>query len=239
MEKLNSLGDLAAEDADCLRGFAAELYGRAAVEIVSGERVTLDAKTVAGAHHALAVRVIRMAIADVKGDIVDISRDNIDAVLRVIGSTGKKVPLPHGCEAAVSYGRLTVRRANGQEMPEAGPGTLVMREEPYDPARAGEYMALNKRRPPGVMCFDGDAVDAIGQGVVLRHRRPGDRIRLERGGTKKLGDWMTDAKVPLELRDRLWIVAAGDFALAAPDYRVFGGFAPGKNSQKVYFLQID
>lgn len=44
-------------------------------------------------------------------------------------------------------------------------------------------------------------------GTVLRHRRPGDRIRLA-GGTRKVSDVLTDAKVPRGERDAVWLVAS-------------------------------
>ncbi|PYE54933.1 tRNA lysidine(34) synthetase TilS [Deinococcus yavapaiensis] len=42
--------------------------------------------------------------------------------------------------------------------------------------------------------------------AVLRHRRPGDRIRLP-GGTRKVSDVLTDAKVPRGERDVVWLLA--------------------------------
>lgn len=45
-------------------------------------------------------------------------------------------------------------------------------------------------------------------GWTLRTRRPGDRLRLP-GGTRKLSDVLTDAKVPREDRDRVPLLAVG------------------------------
>lgn len=46
-------------------------------------------------------------------------------------------------------------------------------------------------------------------GAEVRHRRPGDRIRLA-GGTRKVSDVLTDAKVPRGERDAVWLVASGN-----------------------------
>ncbi|MBB6096837.1 tRNA(Ile)-lysidine synthase [Deinobacterium chartae] len=43
---------------------------------------------------------------------------------------------------------------------------------------------------------------------TLRHRRPGDRIRLP-GGTRKLSDVLTDLKLPRGWRDAVWLLAEG------------------------------
>jgi tRNA(Ile)-lysidine synthase len=41
--------------------------------------------------------------------------------------------------------------------------------------------------------------------LVVRNRRPGDRIRL-RSGTKKLQDLFTDKKIPREQRDAIPLI---------------------------------
>ncbi|ADV67366.1 tRNA lysidine(34) synthetase TilS [Deinococcus maricopensis] len=48
----------------------------------------------------------------------------------------------------------------------------------------------------------------IPPGWTLRHRQPGDRVRLP-GGTRKLSDVLTDRKVPRANRDAVWVLALG------------------------------
>jgi tRNA(Ile)-lysidine synthase len=43
---------------------------------------------------------------------------------------------------------------------------------------------------------------------VLRHRRPGDRIRL-RGKSRKLKKYLIDQKMPRLRRDQLWLLTGG------------------------------
>nr|WP_245808444.1 tRNA lysidine(34) synthetase TilS [Deinococcus hopiensis] len=50
---------------------------------------------------------------------------------------------------------------------------------------------------------------SLPDGWTLRARQPGDRVRLP-GGTRKLSDVLTDAKIPREERDRLPLLAHGD-----------------------------
>jgi tRNA(Ile)-lysidine synthase len=57
---------------------------------------------------------------------------------------------------------------------------------------------------PEVALFDADVLDRL----VVRPIRPGDRIRpMGLGGSKKLQDVLVDAKVPREVRPRLWVAA--------------------------------
>jgi tRNA(Ile)-lysidine synthase len=52
-------------------------------------------------------------------------------------------------------------------------------------------------------------VDAVGDGLAVRSRRPGDRLRpLGLGGEKKVQDILVDAKVPAGKRDGVPIVCA-------------------------------
>lgn len=56
------------------------------------------------------------------------------------------------------------------------------------------------------VCFDWDALD---KPLFIRSRRPGDRFRLDGpGGVRKLKDYLIDAKIPVEERDQLGILAS-------------------------------
>lgn len=48
--------------------------------------------------------------------------------------------------------------------------------------------------------------------LLLRTRRPGDRLRLP-GGTRKLKDWLIDRKIPRHVRDRLPLLVVNDLVM--------------------------
>ncbi len=78
----------------------------------------------------------------------------------------------------------------------------------------GLSFAITERKPATderVLKFD---CSLIPDGAVLRTRRIGDRIKKFGGGTKSLGDFFTDKKIPLRLRDRLPVVASDSEILA-------------------------
>ena len=52
-------------------------------------------------------------------------------------------------------------------------------------------------------------LDKIPKDALVRNRRDGDYISKFGGGTKSLGDFLTDKKIPLRLRDKI-IVCAKD-----------------------------
>ena len=69
----------------------------------------------------------------------------------------------------------------------------------------------NAQKGGGTLFIDGDKVPC---GAVVRTRREGDYIDKFGGGRKSLGDFLTDKKVPLRVRDELAVLAIGSQVLA-------------------------
>ena len=80
---------------------------------------------------------------------------------------------------------------------------------------AGTYGAVNLNISfsplGGALRFD---ADKIPQGAVIRTRQNGDKFTKFGGGTKSLGDFLTDKKVAPHLRDRLPVIACGNIIYA-------------------------
>ncbi len=65
-----------------------------------------------------------------------------------------------------------------------------------------------------------------GRRLVVRHRRPGDRIApLGMRGSRKIQDVLTDAKVPAARRGRLPLLVCGNEVVWVPGYRVAARYA--------------
>lgn len=130
--------------------------------------------------------------------------------------TGKKLNLSHGIVAHKDANGIVVTRenatcANDCDMDEIcvpfavgvfeniGVGVEYAQEVVKEEARAGALFA--------------DA-DKIPSGAVIRTRRDGDFICKFGGGTKSVGDFLTDKKIPLRTRDSLKVVAKGSEVFA-------------------------
>ena len=72
--------------------------------------------------------------------------------------------------------------------------------------------------------------------LVIRHRQPGDRIRLSQG-TRKLKDFLIDRKIPQEKRDSLWLIASGEEILWLAGVRRFATALMQADTQKVFVLR--
>lgn len=241
VERLNSMADLAGEDSDCLEEMSDKLYGQARVAGTSGQ-VVLNIGELAHIPPAISKRIIRRAIMEVKGDLVDVARSHVESVLGICNRTGKRLSLPHGLEVRVDYDRLTIARGDLAADAVMTAPTISFSLEDYSPEDGERYHRMNKSpdKTTGFrqMAFDADKIFALGQ-PEIRHRASGDMVKLPGVGNKKLKDWLIDNKIPLEQRDRLWVLACGNRVLALPEFRAFGGFEPCSRTQKVLIIRID
>jgi tRNA(Ile)-lysidine synthase len=57
-------------------------------------------------------------------------------------------------------------------------------------------------------------LDKIPKGSVIRHKKDGDVFKKFGGGTKSLGDYLTDKKIPKRERERLPLIAYENQVLA-------------------------
>lgn len=77
-------------------------------------------------------------------------------------------------------------------------GDFEIAQSSYD-----EFVASKGAK--GVLFVDGQRLKQ--ESVVIRHRQNGDVIQKFGGGTKSVGDFLTDKKLPLRKRDELWMIA--------------------------------
>jgi tRNA(Ile)-lysidine synthase len=166
---------------------------------------------------------LREAIHRLRRSLRNINFVHIEDALTVAceGTTGDQATLPRGLMLSLGYERLVVGEANGYTLlpdwpllptqaaplPISVPGSTQLPESDWVlKARILEPDEL----PEGWASSDHpwrEFLDAgsVGQNLRLRGRRAGDRFRpLGIGGhTVKLGDFLTNQKVPREVRDRI------------------------------------
>lgn len=136
---------------------------------------------------------------------------------------GKRITLPGGLIAVREYDRITFYRAGEtrKEVP------FCTGEIPF-----GDQI-LSVCEGAGELRFDLDTIPAE---AVVRTRQKGDRFRKFGGGEKSLGDWMTDRKIPLRLRDEIPLVAAGREVLIVVGYEISDQVKLTPNSVKKYSI---
>lgn len=172
-----------------------------------GARVPLSAFAVP----ALAKRTIARACSAL-GVEQDIEEKHYDAVIALAGSeTGKRVELSHGLTAHLERDAVVFTRGEENALPADA-------EAAFPHGGEAEIFGVKIERVAKDAVFGRDGAlyadaDKIPADAVLRGRREGDRITKFGGGTKSLGDFLTDRKVPLRLRDSLVVCASGSEVL--------------------------
>jgi tRNA(Ile)-lysidine synthase len=150
-------------------------------------------------------RIIRQAVRAVKGDLQRLERVHVEpiaALVRERRTTGA-LPLPGAITAYVDRGNLYLFSTPLPPAPEgcgrpvvSGPGVWRVR---FDPLGAAAEVTARDASTVG--------------GMVLRARRPGDRLL---GSKRKLKAVLSRARVPRIYRDFMPVLALEDQVIAAP-----------------------
>ena len=228
LRALTSLADTALEDNDFIESSAKTFIGG---------RGEIPVSEIESLHPALSSAVIRLMIENVRGNLVDVTRDHIEKIKE--RADDFVLTLPEGkTEAVVKNGIFTVRPVRqkpdfpefdieitpGADILPCGVLTCRIDTRPAKPAK-------------GVIYAD---IRAIKGALRATNIREGDRMRpFGMKGTKKLGDILTDAKVPLEKRGKLAVIRDDEKIYALWNIRSSEETRIGPDTKEVYVLEIN
>jgi len=188
-------------------------------------------------HPALRMRLLRRALLTVRGDLQGVASCHLEGIegLLFADRSQAELHLP-GAWAGRRYEQLWLRRMAPEDCPSFlfvldGPGTCPLPD-------GGELQAVLVRSPIGedrwAVEFDAARLPFP---LTLRSPRPGDRFRpAGLTGSKKLKDFLIDAKVPLEQRRRLLLVEAAEEILWVVGMRRCSGRQPMQSGGEVLRL---
>ncbi len=197
---------------EMLEGIVDGLLTRISIPEADGLSIGLQALT------ALPVgfrrRLLRAAIGRVKGDLLEVEWERIDALVELArhGRTGAVVELTGGVRVERSYDSLRVYR----DTPTAAiPGHEWLLHVPGRVDLPWFNVSLQARRSrssrvvndPSIAILDADTLQAP---LVIRTWRPGDRfVPLGMSRSKKLQDFFADERVPARKRKMAALVLSG------------------------------
>lgn len=247
-QALLRLAGLAGEDMSFIQQQVADLWDQVARH--EENAVRLDREEAAKLPAALQRRLLRAAVVHLIGDSRDIEASHVEAARSLLDKpVSKRVSLPRGIVCRGEYDHLVVERmpesadsaepcAYGASCPlpqiegEAIftlPGETVLPGwritasivgEPLDCAPAQDSMSKISHRLPERLVAEFD-LKKVGRKVFVRQRRAGDRFRpLGMDTSKKLQDFMVDARIPRAWRDRVPIVCSADQIIWVVGWRV-------------------
>ncbi len=135
--------------------------------------------------------------ADMLGVSKDIEEKHLRSVMNLAKATnGKMLCLPHGIRAHKDADGIVISRDN------------EARERDLPQFERLPFAALDFKREAesGILYLD---ADKLPKDIEIRGIREGDSICKFGGGTKSVGDFLTDKKVPKRKRDGLTVLAKG------------------------------
>lgn len=190
-------------------------------------------KTTYFANCAIAKRLIvdGAEALDVRQDIED---RHIKSVLALaLAENGKRVCLPHGLVAHKDGEHVVLSRRSAVCEDEA---VEIDGEGRYPYGAVVEELSSRPTSFAGALYID---ADKLPEGAEIRLRRDGDYICKFGGGTKSVGDFLTDKKVPKRMRDCLPVIAFGSEAYAIFGVDISKKVAVEADSRRIWKLTLD
>ena len=196
--------------------------------------LVFDLKAWEELHPSLQRQLLRRAIRNLRSDLRNIDWIHVEEARRAIGErpAGTEVTLPQGLSLFRSYDTFVVGDVIPipemplieEEMKIAVPGRTSLPDGSWEvitellAGEEGKEEALNNQDPwRGYL-----DLDQVGQDLILRGRKPGDRFQpLGMGGrSKPLREFMIDAKIPHHIRDKLPLVVSPQNIVWVAGYRI-------------------
>ena len=156
----------------------------------------------------------------------NITAAHIEAVRRLFkGRTGASVSLAWGLTASQVYGDVHIY---SKQEKEDGIYTLEWEVFPYEKQQIPEKTYTK--------WFD---YDKINSSLSIRHRLQGDYLVVnQKGGRKKLKDYLIDCKIPRQERDKLTLLADGSHILWIVGYRISENYKVTSQTKQVLKVQV-
>jgi tRNA(Ile)-lysidine synthase len=240
-QALLRLGDIANEDNAFIKQQASGLWDEVARQ--EDNAIYLDKRQLAGLPIALQRQLLRAAVTRLVGDLRDIEATHIEAARSLLNkSAGKISVLPHDLICQGGYNELvigsTARQSQfppcpfpplSEEIKLRVPGKTafsgwnvlasIVRGHVDSPTSGGPRSTRGKTHQGDLVAhFD---LQKTGRNLWVRSRRPGDRFQpLGMNMTKKLLEFMVDAKIPRSWRGRIPIVCSLEQIIWVAGWRI-------------------
>ncbi len=188
--------------------------------MVSGEKVTLNLKSFLAQPPAVRVEIVRRSLTHLSSGERDLTHRHYKRVLQLAKQniSGRQIELPNGFVVWREYGNLIFVRAKGTMQSKEQVSECMEIQVPGQ-TRFGEYLIETVVLETGKANFERFKVeknefiewfdlDKVRPPIVVRFRQQGDNFwPLGLAGEKKVGKFLTSAKVPRQIRIKALIVA--------------------------------
>ena len=225
---LNQTAELLQAESDYLETLAHDTFQACRVESCTPDTVVLDRDLFREYHLALRRRILRLAIAEILGEVRDLYFNHFESMLNLIDgeAPNRTLHLPNSGEFRRAYNYIFIQKSASRhpsfEYEVAVPGHTPLPQldaEMIATVVEGPMNYTADKFPDGKFqaAFD---LDRLQLPLSLRQRRDGDRFQpFGMRGTKKLKDFLIDVKIPRQERGRVPVLMSGDEIIWVVGYR--------------------
>ena len=204
---------------------------------------------------ALQRSLLREAVHRLRRSLRNINWVHIENAVEIAreGRTGAQATLPQGLMLTVGYDVLTVSAADRRWVDPNRPHVWAPLPLPFEgetPLPESDWVAYTAIFPREALAeawarntdplagyFDAEAFHSP---PVLRPRREGDWfIPLGLGHRQKVGDLMTNLKIPRPLRDGVPLLVRGEDVVWVVGYRMDARFAVGPETRRILLVRFE
>ena len=258
-QALLRLADIAKEDSTLIEQQASGLWDEVARQ--ENNAIYLDRKQIASLPIALQRHLLRAAVTRLAGDTRDIEASHIEAARSLLNKpASKRISLPHGLICHGGYDELVIASTAKQsqlppcpfpplpgEFPLKVPGKTVspgwkviasiVRERAASPSSRGALGTSEGNCQSNLVAhFD---LHKTGTELFVRQRRPGDRFQpLGMSMSKKLYEFMVDAKIPRSWRSHIPIVCSSQQIIWVVGWRIDDRVKTTEASKEILRLEF-
>ena len=218
---------------------------------LTGETITLDLKIFLNQPQPVKVELIRRSLAAISCGERELTQRHFGKILQLAEQNvgGKKIELPGGFMVRRQYDKLIFCRVGLAPPSSLDKSLSVILKIPgkieFDKyiieslvleKNEIEFEKFKAAKTDSIECFD---LDKIKLPLVVRFRRASAKfVPLGLGGEKKVGKFLTAAKVPHDVREKILIVADSEKIIWVFPIRISDQIKVTNETQKILQLQI-
>lgn len=204
-------------------------------------RIVLDSEALSLLHPAYQHRLLIKALKEMRGGKEgDINLKEVMEILKLMEKKGSSrvIHLAGGIRVNKSYGELIISSREEEKIAYCYqvsiPGEVYVPE--LDEVYVFELADINNLNREGALAYlDYENLEFP---LFIRSRRPGDTFRpVGLKGGKKIKDFFIDAKIPVNLRDKIPLLASSEKIYAILGMRVAEEAAVNNKTQKVVVIK--
>jgi len=248
VEQLSELAESSREFYRLVCGRAEKMWPELAD--CGGERVELNLKRFLPEPEPVKVELVRRSLRAVGSGEIDLRQQHYEKILQLAEQKvgNKKIELPDGFVAGFEYGKVIFSRQKDRQ-PKRQPSDSVELKVPGQ-TRFEDYLIeavilegkgcdvekFKAEKPQFVEWFDFDKVKLP---ISVRFRKGGERFwPLGAAGEKKLGKFLTAARVPQEIRRKVLIISDSEKIIWVRPIRMSEQARITDGTRKILQLQI-